>query len=329
MIDPETLDAYVELFQGCDTHYGTNEGGCVEARHDWDEIAEWHLTGEIEPIGVYPIFSSEMAAIYKPNWPVCWGCVDFDEGYVESLVHAKNLVAVLAQFHIRGWIERSRSKGYHVWIFSREVASARVVRRALLAACQIVGAPTKEINPKQEQLGPGQLGNYVRLPYPGAFGDGEGYEQVYRHKRQAFLNQYDIIDPSWFVEYAYADRCEVVDLESLADLYTPPNLHLLVPKRDFTNIEGDIYERMSGLARRIFEEGPHTDQPVTDAKGVNNGRSTRLWKLACVLRDDARHSVDEVVMLVGQADARWGKFHLRPGGDSEITRLVHKVYGMT
>lgn len=319
----QTIDRFVDLFRGNEEFYGTDKGGCVEASNDWDQIGEWHLTGRIEPVGVYPIYLNEV---------VHWGCVDIDLGYDEGLPHAKNLVAVLAEFGIKAWIERSRSKGYHVWVFSNGLSGllARDMRRALLAGCQVVEAPLKEVNPKQEYLQPGQVGNYVRLPYPGALdAASRGYAQVYKDHRQAVLGRFDAgIEPvEWFVESAWEQRTENSKFITLANLYAPPKNHLLVPTRDFSNVEGDLWARLRGLARKLFEEGPREGIPVTD-KDYNNGRSSRLWKLACLLREDANHSVDEVVTILQEADRRWGKFHFRPNGDDEIVRLVYKVYGM-
>ena len=85
-------------------------------------------------------------------------------GEVESWSHALNVRELLVDMDVPVWIERSRSKGYHVWLFCGDWVSARWMRRLLFGACQAVGAPTKEVNPKSERLGRTSWGNFVRLP---------------------------------------------------------------------------------------------------------------------------------------------------------------------
>ena len=125
------------------------------------DICVRHLTDEEAPIGVYPLLPA-VANVHS----VYWGCVDFDEGEEASLIHAENLELVLNRAQIKGWVERSRSKGYHVWVFFQEAMRATDVRNGLLAACGIVAAPVKEVNPKQTELTGKGWGNGVRLPYP-------------------------------------------------------------------------------------------------------------------------------------------------------------------
>jgi hypothetical protein len=72
---------------------------------------------------------------------------------------------VLRQVGVASHVERSRSKGYHLWVFFTEEMPAFDVRTGLMAACNVVGAPTKEVNPKQVELSDRGWGNGVRLPY--------------------------------------------------------------------------------------------------------------------------------------------------------------------
>ena len=53
-----------------------------------------------------------------------------------------------------------------MWVFFQEAMPATDVRNGLLAACEIVEAPAKEVNPKQTELTGKGWGNGVRLPYP-------------------------------------------------------------------------------------------------------------------------------------------------------------------
>ena len=146
-------DTFITLFQGNPAVIGTEEGGCDRSPHKTtaDHMAWWvtqmqqHLDGGPQA-GVYPMVQT------SDGFVVHWGCIDVDEGEEASLIHASNIVTVLRKFGVTGWIERSRSKGYHVWVFAQDWVPAQLMRHALLAAAQIAQAPTREINPKQSTL---------------------------------------------------------------------------------------------------------------------------------------------------------------------------------
>ena len=204
------------------------------------------------PIGVYPMTTiidddwTTVGATHGPwRWTVKWGCIDFDEGDEASWVHASNVHSVLAQLGTKSWIERSRSKGYHVWVFLDHWGDPDTVRRALLGACQIVAAPTKEINPKQVELPEGSIGNYVRLPYPGALARGAVRRAIEAanllpHGRRTMVSPADgePIDLSSFVSVACETLVSESDIELLASYYIPPR-QLEGRGRDWSRLEGD------------------------------------------------------------------------------------------
>jgi hypothetical protein len=304
---------FADLFEGRKDAYGTEEGGCwrpelLDSHGQYHMIIDGHLSGNT-PIGVYPLRLHED----RTAW-VKWGCVDFDEGDEESWVHAVNVVNVLSQTDITGWIERSRSKGYHVWVFAEGWVPATLMREALLAACQIVDAPTKEVNPKQTELSGDGVGNYVRLPYPGG-DDGGGT------RRKVIMLTFDNVKVAHslatFVSGALATRCTAEALQRVAKLYTPP-----APTRpDYIPDhipKGGLHRRMTGLAYRIYTDGPYE---------ANGDRSGALWRLAQTLVRDGNHTYDEMLTLLTEADSRWGKFHERPNGAELLQRTLDKVIG--
>ena len=128
--------------------------------HYLDRI-DAHLAGDA-PMGVYPL---------QGDLTVWWGCTDLDGGE-SDLVHALDIQTMFAAMGITAWVERSRSKGQHVWVFAEEPIPAEVMRNAFLAVHQRLEVPAKEVNPKQVNLDGLQrgLGNFVRLPYPGHLG---------------------------------------------------------------------------------------------------------------------------------------------------------------
>jgi len=293
---------FAELFMGRFDAYGAEEGGCIYAPGgDWNDYllrVQRHLDGT-EPLGVYPQVDG--------GW-VRWGCVDFDEGDEISWVHAQNLRQILSALCVVAWVERSRSKGYHVWVFLDEWVPARSMRHALLAACQVAGAPTKEVNPKQLDLAPGQVGNYVRLPYPG----GRAVD------RRVMVDGYGAPVPlDTFLHEAAGGGCDLEALEDLAALYQPPvKTALPVPDKRPMYTHGTALTRVDGLCKTIIEEGPLE----------GSDRSGTLYKLAVNLWGQQDLTNDERLDLLVLADERWGKFMRRPNGRDELQRMLERAW---
>jgi hypothetical protein len=152
-MEAEMVTRFASLFTGRQDAHGTDTGGAV-----WAPVTlqtyERHLTG-VEPIGIYPVIDNA----------VRWGCCDIDTG---DWSEAFMLATALQGMGLKPWVERSRSKGWHIWIFLPEWVPASAMRRCLKVAYAAIDLPAKEANPKSENLRPTQLGNYVRLPYKAA-----------------------------------------------------------------------------------------------------------------------------------------------------------------
>ncbi len=290
-------EMFLELFKGNHLVLGSEEGGCIRLDDNgqlWEYGMFGHLDGD-NPIGVYPVHMSKVA----------WGCVDFDEGDHDSWIHAQNLRGILMRFGIRSWIEKSRSKGYHVWVFVNGWMAMKTMRHALLYACELVKAPTKEINPKQESLADDEIGNYVRLPYPGR-GDHDG--------RRCFVGDHN--EPLEFeesIEDAYRYRVEPGAIEALASRYTPP------PPPDMSApIATDgtpWWSRLSNYIKKIIEEGP-----------LDGDRSGCLYKIAQLVAEDGKHTAQECYLILEEADRKWGKFSQRRDKETRLMEIVEKTW---
>ena len=123
-------------------------------------LIKTHLEGN-NGIGIYPMWYSD------ETWFVKWGCCDIDTGDWDE---AYRLAATLRAMGLVPHVERSRSKGWHIWVFSDGPVQAQAMRRALKVAYTTIDLQAREANPKQESLRPDQLGNYVRLPFKGGLG---------------------------------------------------------------------------------------------------------------------------------------------------------------
>ncbi len=309
-------DGFYELFDGNRLAIGTEDGGCVrlsDARYDWVNHVYMHLTdGDEHAVGVYPLVCRN-----QENWWVKWGCVDFDEGEEVSFAHAQRVLALLKKFDITAWVERSRSKGSHVWVFCSEWVPAWVMRRSLLVVTSAVGAPIKEINPKSEGFdNPKTLGNYVRLPYPGWLDP----LNVVSPTRRVVLDKGGIeMMLEEFVHAAMASRCRPEQLERLASIWVPPKPIVHREVTDIPTDEGleDAISRCLPTSIGILMDGPHEGRD----------RSSTLYWLGSILVRDRQHTYDECIALVRYADERWGhKYEGRADAERRYQDIIDKAW---
>lgn len=312
MVD-QIITKFCDLFRGRTDAYGTEEGGADRRSEiSFRERVRDHLFGFDAAMGVYPL-----VYVDEGEWIVHWGCVDFDEGLEASMVHAENLHMVLTELGITSWVERSRSKGMHVWTFSNTPVPAVVMREALLGATQIAQAPLKEINPKSEgfwengEPQPFKLGNYVRLPYPNKQEFSEG-------RRVIDVETREILEMETFVERAHETRNNPQSYERAASLYIPERKRINMGSINIQPYEGTDLDtkRMSGLTFSVFKNGPLPGQD----------RSGTLYRLGCLMHDD-NISPEMALSFLQDADLRWGKYAER-GDTSPLQRIVEKVWDL-
>jgi hypothetical protein len=156
----EKIGIFKSLFTGLTNVYGTYDVDTGRVRQVkepvTDEVIRAHLTGK-QSYGVYLLTGEKTGAM----------AVDFDE---DELCLPISFVAGARRYDMSAYIERSKSKGYHVWIFFEE--SGVLARKARLVAHKILadmGRPTTEVFPKQDVLSDGiSYGNFIHAPLFGA-----------------------------------------------------------------------------------------------------------------------------------------------------------------
>jgi hypothetical protein len=296
------LDRYIKLFRGRGDVYGSEAGSCVKQPLT-REVFHNHLAGET-PIGVYPMVP------IKNDWYTVWGCTDIDTGDLKSTISIRDSLAAAG---VHAFIEKSRSKGYHVWVFASEPVLARDMRRMLLAAHQVADYEAREINPKQESLAStAQYGNYVRLPYP-------NHNDLTIPNRRVITDDETPISLDAFLDDAEAHLTHPDTIARIASFYKPP-VAPTAHNTDYVPCESlpDAMRPLSALGKVIWRDGPLP----------NNDRSRTLAKLGheCV-RSGLNPSQTHIILT--DADLRWGKYHLRTHGELEIDKLVLRVYQTT
>ena len=314
-----TVEQFCELFRGgriaVDSHedgrgfrpWESETGEPKEATGEtFYQAVLTHFGDYTTSIGVYPLKKE------GDRYIVYWGCVDWDEGEEESLIHATNVQPLLAQLNIPSWVERSRSKGYHLWVFFTEAIPAMDVRNGLIAACKIVDAPIKEVNPKQTELSGKGWGNGVRLPYPSKV-DAQGTISS-RIGRNVVLNPESGKDLSCslFCGKAYTTRVTPEEWETVLALYVKPKPAPMPKVNPFLSTSD-----MRGLAGAIRRNGPR----IT-TKNPNGDRSGTLFSLACAMHEQGFGSAD-ILTELESADREWGgKFSSRPDGKKRLWETV-------
>ncbi len=295
-MDDEILKGFVTLFRGRGDAYGSWEGGCVRSPLTPDHFKNHLATGPF--IGVYPCLS------HNGQTQCVWGCTDIDYDAPEE---AWSLHDTFQAVGVPSWVEKTK-RGYHIWVFATELLLAGDMRRMFLAAHQVTGLNPKEVNPKQEKLANGQLGNYVRLPYPD-YGNGVRY-MVDRQGNKISLSD--------FVPEAIATRVTPTKVAEIADYYQPPKVATITvgaPSHDMAQAA----RQLTPLGRAIFRDGPIEGRD----------RSTTLTHLAHECRK-ASLNPEDAMSILEDADLRWGKYLMRgETGRLELEKLLVRAYGHT
>lgn len=295
----EITQNFIRLFRGRGDVYGAEEGACVKAPLTLDVFTN-HLFGD-QPIGVYPMVP------YNDSWYTVWGCSDID---VEDHAGAMSIRDALNSAGVHAYIEKSRSKGYHVWVFATEPVPAVDMRRMLLAAHQVADYPAREINPKQETLASTkQYGNYVRLPYPQCI-------DVSTNRRRIINDDQTPVHITEFIAHATANATEPATIKRLADYYKPPKVNATI-NTDYVPCESlaEAMRKLSPLGKVIWRDGP--------LEGGDRSRTLTKLGHECVR---CGLNPSETKVVITDADLRWGKYHLRTNGELEIDKLVSRVY---
>lgn len=297
------------LFGGRSNAYGGDDGIAI-----WKpvtpELVQGHL-GDGDGIGIYPIM--ERSNDTDPL-VVSWGCCDIDTGEWRE---AYMLCVALGGMGLKPWVERSRSKGWHVWVFTDTPVEAWEMRRCLKVAYKAIDLPAKEANPKSEQLRINQLGNYVRLPYRGWMAT----NVTGRPTRQVMMKNWTATSDGEVMRLedflANVERTPAGTIRKwAAKWYEPPKMTTVSVETLLEDAELQrLADRLDTKTYRLWHEGPKQAD-----------RSAALAALAFAIKNKG-FTPQEAYQLVHAADRMWGKYHLRPDGDHYIADIVERAFG--
>jgi hypothetical protein len=148
------------LFTGLRNVYGTYDRQTGRVRQVkaavTDQVLLAHLLGQ-QSYGVYLLTGDRTRAL----------AADFDRNDLDLPL---SFAGACREHGISAYIERSKSKGYHVWMFFEEAGVlARKARRVAGMILAQIGQPQTEVFPKQDALAGGvSYGNFINAPLFGA-----------------------------------------------------------------------------------------------------------------------------------------------------------------
>jgi hypothetical protein len=154
------IEVIRERFEGNTGAYLSDEepfdSGSVKTKHErvTDDLLEAHLRGELR-IGLFGFIDGSDRCKYA-GW-------DIDTG---NLRHLHAICRLLRQLRVRYYVETSKRRGWHVWIFCDAITASKLRRFGLwvIQASKMEGK-VREFFPKQEN--PGSTGNCMWLPFFG------------------------------------------------------------------------------------------------------------------------------------------------------------------
>jgi hypothetical protein len=224
------------------------------------ELYDAHLAGTGDRVGAHYL---------QPDGTTRVVVVDIDRD-VPSL--AQRMVAALRAVGIAAHLERSKSKGFHIWIFfTAPVLGRRAQQLAAYLRERFIW--TGEFFPRQDALEPGAIGNFVFLPWYGrAAAD-----------RTVFLDPTSLtVIPAQVTYLLQADRATPEGLDALmADvrLDDPRATRAMLPANWLLDIcqkkitEGERHPTFVSLAGRLLARQVPAEDVVAILLLVNRAAS--------------------------------------------------------
>ncbi len=243
----QKLALFKRFFTGREDVYGTYDPQTGKVRQVkqpvTDRVLLRHLRGK-QPYGLYLLREDRTGAL----------AVDFDE---PDLLGPINLVHAAGNYDLPAYIERSKSKGHHVWLFFEDdgvpTGKARMVARHILGE---IGCPGTEIFPKHDRLAPSaRYGNFINAPLFG---------RLVPRDRTVFLQPEDYAAPcedQWELLESI-ERIEEGQLEEIVEIneISPPEPP---PKNAGGSSDPNRTYGLPPCARRMLREGVPEYQRVS------------------------------------------------------------------
>ena len=218
------IEEFKKIFAGLDRAHGVTkvsesngEGTKIKGKSFvkretiTDELWQKHLDG-VDSLGVIPI---------NDNNKCKWGCIDIDS--YAGFDH-KKLIDKIKNMKLPLIVCRSKSGGAHIFLFTSDYVSAKLMRDKLVQIKAVLGYGGSEVFPKQTELkSKDDTGNFLNLPYfngdnttryafleNGSAASMDGFFDLYKSKKQKDITLIKVKRPE--SEYSDGPPC----IETLA-----------------------------------------------------------------------------------------------------------------
>jgi len=314
MTNIEKLALMKEIFRGRDDAYGiwkeqAKKGECVK-ENVTDAVIKKHLMGK-RRIGRYPLSPSIMDG--AGTW---WVAADVDD---DDIGLAIQFCEALEHLGIPCYIERSKSKGYHVWVFFSEPVEAVKARALMRYGIDVLEKDTgyliKEVFPKQNTIkntdGCFGFGNYINLPLFGT--DVPNARTVFLDSNNGYKSHPD--------QWAFLQSIERVTLEQIEELIEMGEIE---PEE-----QTDFEPETQGLGESPGNEG--TTEEYSDMlpcvpkmmAGVSKGyRDAAAFTLAKHFRVEKKLPMEATLAII----RKWNQKNTPPLIDKELQTKVTSAY---
>lgn len=243
----EKTDLFRAAFPGLDHVYGTYDPG---SGRSWqvkqpvtDEVIVNHIMGR-KPIGRYLLTGTHTHTVV----------VDYDDDAPNLPMEFLNQVA---HYEVPSYIEISKAKGFHVWLFFEDGGVPAVKARAVVKHILDEVEHNAEVFPKQDaiNLSRGEYGNFINLPlFGGLVLEGRTVFVDPANGLRPVPNQWRLIEALRRVSESALD--EIIEINEI---------EMDCPKYSAAGLVLGTVEQAWGLppcARRMLAEGVTHDQRV-------------------------------------------------------------------
>jgi len=243
----DKIDIYRSFFSGLTNVYGTYDPETGRAYQAKERVSKNvflnHLMGR-KPYGVYLLVKDRTSAVVA----------DFD---TEDRFAVMDFISRAKHYGISAYVERSKSKGYHAWIFF-EIGLVFALKARLVAhyILEEIDRPDTEVFPKQNCLDTDvHYGNYINAPLFGAL---------------VPLGKTVFVDPATFIpfpdQWALLESAQRVTEQALDEIIELNDLSPTVPFRKTAPKSGNKPLRSYALppcAQKILDKGVFRYQRVS------------------------------------------------------------------
>ncbi len=276
------IDLFIKLFNGRKDCYGLNQICIKESLTS--ELYKKHIEG-IQRIGVYPIFDNKYT-----NFFAC----DID---IDDFNQALSIKKHAEKFNIKVYIERSKSKGFHGWVFFDkpiEAVKPRLVFEMILEELEI----KCEMFPKQDEVGDNQFGNFIFLPFFG--GDIKNGKTVFvDEKNNIFIDNIN--------DLKKIETTKVKDIEEAIEINSLERKKIILQEKTPNDL------RFSSRTLPCIEN---------IKKGVSKGhRNEACFRLTIFLKE-RNLPRDDIEILIND----WNLKNTAPLSDKELITIIDSVF---